>query len=346
MIRVKEIERKFLIAIIVILLIVFLYMILPLFNIIIFSFILAFFLDPLHEFLISKFKNRKLSSLIAVICVVLGAFLPLLIIFHFVLFNIIEYLTNYLRDGEGFSSAMSSLSQFLSVFLSSSFVETFLNTLNVKEFLNRNVSSLIGIINDFLSIYLHVIVGLFIILFLSYYFLNHKHEIKKFLFSYVPIRKEKLQHILDSIALNLKILFKGYFLTGLAQTFVAFIGYVAFGVPHVLVLTFLTFLTTLIPYVGTLFVWLPIAIYFIVVGRQFEGIGLIVYGTLIVSTIDNFLRPILMSNKKTLPPVLVFLGVIGGTLTFGVPGIILGPLIIAICMTFIPLINLDEREGK
>ena len=337
----KKVERRFLTIAIIVFLLILIYMVLPLFNIIVFSLILVFFLNSLYEFFNSKFKSEKVSALITISSVFLGAFLPLLIIFHFIILSTLEYLTNYVNTGGSSEQITTHVSMFLSVFLDSSVVESLTSSMNVREFFNENINSLIRIFNDSLSAYFHFIIGVFIVLFLSYYILIHKEDILKFLFSYAPLRKKKIQHILDAVALNLKILFKGYFLTGLAQTFMAFIGFVAFGVPNILIFTFLTFLTTLIPYIGTLLVWLPIGIYLIFSGKQSQGIGLIIYGILIVSTVDNFLGPILMSNKKTLPPILVFLGVVGGTLTFGIPGIILGPLIISICMTFIVLFNSD-----
>ena len=127
----------------------------------------------------------------------------------------------------------------------------------------------------------------------------------------------------------MKVLFKGYFLTGLIQTFVAAIFYIIFGAPNVLILIFLTFIASLIPYIGTPLIWVPLGLYMIFTG-DLGGYGILIAGTLVISTIDNFIRPILMSDKDTIAPPLVFIGFIGGLFAFGIEGIILGPIIISI----------------
>jgi predicted PurR-regulated permease PerM len=91
----------------------------------------------------------------------------------------------------------------------------------------------------------------------------------------------------------------------------------------------------LIPYLGTPIIWVPISIYLILSGDLFGGFGLLIYGILIISTVDNFLRPILMSDKETISPPLVFVGFMGGLFSFGISGIILGPIIISITAIFL-----------
>jgi predicted PurR-regulated permease PerM len=151
---------------------------------------------------------------------------------------------------------------------------------------------------------------------------------------YVPLSIKKQKEILKKIQKAIKVLFKGYFLTGIVQTMIAFVGYIIFGVDNLLVVTFLTLISSLIPYIGTPIVWVPIGFYMFVTGSQIGGIGIIIYGTLIISMVDNFLRPVLMSDKDTLHPALVFIGFIGGMGIFGISGIILGPLILSVTSIF------------
>ena len=147
---------------------------------------------------------------------------------------------------------------------------------------------------------------------------------------YIPLSMRKQNEITRNVTKNIKVLFKGYFLTGIIQTGIAMIGYIIFGAPNLLILSFLTFFVSLIPYLGTPMVWIPVSLYMTIAGDQARGIGLFIYGTFIISMVDNFIRPILMSNKETISPPLVFIGFIGGMLAFGISGIILGPLVISI----------------
>jgi len=146
---------------------------------------------------------------------------------------------------------------------------------------------------------------------------------------YIPLNLRRQDEILNSLQKNLKVLFKGYFITGIIQTMIAVFGYIVFGAPNILIISIITLFTSLIPYLGTPLVWVPISIYMIITGNEFGGVGLLIFGPLVISMIDNFLRPILMIHKDTISPPLVFVGFVGGMLAFGIIGIILGPIIIS-----------------
>jgi predicted PurR-regulated permease PerM len=85
-----------------------------------------------------------------------------------------------------------------------------------------------------------------------------------------------------------------------------------------------------IPLIGTLAIWGPAAIYLIIQGDYLQGIGLILYGTFIVGLADNFLRPWLIGSRTKMPTIVIFFSVLGGIEAFGVIGLIMGPLIMAV----------------
>ena len=122
--------------------------------------------------------------------------------------------------------------------------------------------------------------------------------------------------------------------TALAQGLLAALGFWLAGVPAPFLLGTLTFLLALFP-VGAPLVWIPASIWLIHEGNLGWGIFMLVWGAGVVSGIDNFLRPYLISKESNLPFLLVFMGVIGGILTFGVLGIFLGPTLLAVAMALI-----------
>jgi predicted PurR-regulated permease PerM len=99
----------------------------------------------------------------------------------------------------------------------------------------------------------------------------------------------------------------------------------------------------LLPYVGTALVWVPIGIYLLAVGQVWQGIFLLLWGLLVISTIDNLLRPFLMKGKTEVHPIFIFFSILGGIALFGFWGIIFGPLIIAVAVT---LLDIYEEEFK
>lgn len=121
----------------------------------------------------------------------------------------------------------------------------------------------------------------------------------------------------------------GIFGTALAQGTLAAIGFVIAGVPAGLLLGLLTFFLSIIP-MGPPLVWLPAAIWLYLQGEIGWAIFLVVWGVLVISSVDNILKPYLISRSGALPFVLVLLGVLGGIITFGFVGVFLGPTLLAV----------------
>ena len=117
--------------------------------------------------------------------------------------------------------------------------------------------------------------------------------------------------------------------TALAQGFVATIGFFIAGVPGALLLGVATFVLSLVP-VGPPLIWGGAAAWLFYQGDTGWGIFMVLWGLLIVSSVDNVLKPILISRGSSLPFLLVMLGVMGGVLAFGFVGIFIGPTLLAV----------------
>lgn len=122
--------------------------------------------------------------------------------------------------------------------------------------------------------------------------------------------------------------------TAIAQGVVAGIGFWIAGVPGVLFLSCTVCLLSVVP-IGPPLVWLPAAIWLYFHNEVGLAIFLVLWGSLAVSSVDNFLKPILISRGTSLPLSLIFLGVFGGVMAFGFLGLILGPLLLAIGIALI-----------
>lgn len=117
--------------------------------------------------------------------------------------------------------------------------------------------------------------------------------------------------------------------TALAQGAVAFVGFVIAGVPGALLLAALTFVLSLIP-MGPVLIWGGAAAWLYAQGESGWAIFMVAYGALVISSVDNFLKPILMSRAGGLSMLLVVLGVFGGAVSFGFIGIFIGPALLAV----------------
>ena len=134
--------------------------------------------------------------------------------------------------------------------------------------------------------------------------------------------------------------------TALAQGLLAALGFWIAGIERALLLGFLTFVLSFLPG-GPPFVWAGVAIWLIAQGEFWWGMFVIAWGALLISTIDNVLRPYLLSQSNNLPVVLGFFGFIGGILAFGFIGIFVGPALLAVGYSlFLEWANTpDEQVG-
>ena len=117
--------------------------------------------------------------------------------------------------------------------------------------------------------------------------------------------------------------------TALAQGFVATIGFAIAGVPAALLLGVATFLLSLIP-VGPPLIWGSAALWLFYQGSMGWGVFMLAWGFFLISSVDNVVKPLLISRSSNMPFILVLFGVMGGILTFGFVGVFIGPTLLAV----------------
>jgi predicted PurR-regulated permease PerM len=142
------------------------------------------------------------------------------------------------------------------------------------------------------------------------------------------IAGERGKHLLKIAGNTVRGVVYGILGTALVQAVVAGIGYLIAGVPGALVLALLTFFLSVVP-VGPPLIWLPAALWLFHEGSTGWGIFMLVWGVG-VSSVDNFVKPWLISQGSDLPFLLIFFGVIGGALSFGFIGVFIGPTLLAV----------------
>jgi len=121
----------------------------------------------------------------------------------------------------------------------------------------------------------------------------------------------------------------GIVLTALAQGLLAGIGYAVAGMSNPVLLGVLTALIAFIPF-GTPFAWGAVCVWLFLSGQTWAAFGLFLWGTFVVSWVDNIIRPLVISSATRMPFLLVMFGVLGGLAAFGMVGLFIGPVILAV----------------
>jgi predicted PurR-regulated permease PerM len=136
----------------------------------------------------------------------------------------------------------------------------------------------------------------------------------------------------------------GIFGTALAQAVVALVGFLLAGVPGALALASATFLLSMVP-IGPPVVWGGAAVWLFVHDQIGWGIFMVAWGLFAISTIDNFVKPFLISRASSLPLLLILLGVFGGIVAYGFIGIFIGPPMLAIGLMLVQLWASSRQRG-
>jgi len=141
----------------------------------------------------------------------------------------------------------------------------------------------------------------------------------------------RIHHYLDTISETTRAVVYGVGLTAVAQSILAGISYFVAGVPNPMVLTIATFLMALIPF-GPPVAYGAVSLWLFSQGQTVEAIGVMAWGVCIVSTADNVIRPLVISGATKIPFLLIMFGVLGGLASFGLVGLFIGPVILAILL--------------
>ncbi|MFP5418187.1 MAG: AI-2E family transporter [Gammaproteobacteria bacterium] len=134
---------------------------------------------------------------------------------------------------------------------------------------------------------------------------------------------------IQSVGVTVRAVVFGIVLTALAQGVLAGLGYWAVGIRAPALWGAITALISLIPFMGPL-VWLGLSLSLLAHGETQAALGLFLWGALVVSSVDNLIRPLVISGPTRIPFLLVFLGVLGGINAFGLIGLFLGPILLAV----------------
>jgi len=136
---------------------------------------------------------------------------------------------------------------------------------------------------------------------------------------------------LDAVGSTTQAVVYALILGAVAQGVVAGVGYALFGVNAPVLMGAVTAVIALIPF-GAPLVWLSLSVWMMVTGNIWPGVGLLLWGLLLVSWVDNIVRPLVISNATRMHFLLVVFGVLGGVLAFGLVGLFIGPVLLAVSL--------------
>jgi predicted PurR-regulated permease PerM len=207
----------------------------------------------------------------------------------------------------------------------------------VAEFLSHGATSVVT----------GLLAGMFIFTFTaitSYYLLREGRDGTWWLVEMVPLPNGQVQEIVADVRDVTRAMLMSTGLMSLYQAVIAGIGYWVLGVDSPLVWASLTGIASILPALGTALVWFPIGLVMMATGHLYRGIGVILWGGwVVVFVADYVLRPKLVGTKIKMNDLLVFVAIFGGIEAFGILGLVLGPIAVAVLLS---LLRIYQREYR
>ncbi|GMU05935.1 MULTISPECIES: AI-2E family transporter [Corallococcus] len=210
-----------------------------------------------------------------------------------------------------------------------------------ERLLMTAVSGGAGLLADLVGAGTELVVNMFLMTVAMYYFFLDGRRLVNEVARLIPLERryfDAFSHEFTDVAYAI---IYGNTVTALVQGAVGFVGLLIAGVPHAGVWGAAMVLVALVPVGGTALVWGPIGVILIAANRVSEGVFLLAWGTFLVGSIDNVIRPRLCGSRMALHPLLVFLSMFGGLAVFGMMGLLVGPLIASIFMAMVRIYRRD-----
>jgi predicted PurR-regulated permease PerM len=159
--------------------------------------------------------------------------------------------------------------------------------------------------------------------------------------SIAPVTTERANEVYDRLTRTVKGVLYSMVVVPVAQGLLAMIGFSIFRLPAPLFWGTMLIFASIIPGIGSPLVWAPAAVYLLLTAPPWQGFGLLIYGTLVISTSDNIIKPILLRETAQIHPLLAFFAILGGILSFGIIGFLVGPVILSLMLSVIRIYRKD-----
>ncbi|HWP44418.1 MAG TPA: AI-2E family transporter [Blastocatellia bacterium] len=312
--------------------------------------VIAVVFFPVHARLARLVASPSLAALISTVLVILIVVLPAVLIgiaFYKEAASLYSYLDQKSEESGGLGTyvmrliegPMRWLSQYVDVsqFNLGEWLRSRLQS--ITQFLVNEAGGLLGNITLFL---INSVIALFTLFFLF----REGRSMRRRAAAILPLSSEQVDRLFTGIENTIIATVYGGIVVAIAQGFLTGLALWITGIHSPVLWGVVAAFFALLPLVGTAVVWIPAAIYLFATGSWGKGLFLIAWGAAFVGTVDNFLRPYLMSGRVRMHTLLIFFAVFGGVQAFGFLGLFIGPVILAVTITVLGMLRDEGRIWK
>ncbi|PKN19255.1 MAG: AI-2E family transporter [Deltaproteobacteria bacterium HGW-Deltaproteobacteria-6] len=325
------------------------YILKPFFFAIFWAVLLAAIFAPLYGRLHRKLKSPNLSAGLALGAVLITFILPVVLLLTLLVGESLEIYTS-INSSRG--SWMNSLTGMLNALSQHPILARF--DLD-QQFITDKSIELLKVATNFLVSNLSAFTGNTIVFFVEFavmlyclfYFLRDGDDFVDAIAHYMPVDRRHLDTFISEFLVTSKATLKFTFVIGGIQGLLGGLVFYITGIEGALVWGVLMIGLSIVPAIGNAIIWAPAGIIMLLLGHIWQGIAILVFGAIVISSIDNLLRPILLGKDIQMHSLLIFLSTLGGIAVFGFSGFVLGPVVAAFFLaSWKLLLELSQEEQK
>lgn len=330
----QKVRKNIFLAILMIGTIAFLWLLKPFAYPIFWAAVIAGLFGPLYKRVNRRLGHPNVSTAILLVVAIFVIILPLAVIASVLLAQAID-MYSALKDTEDIQQKAQGIISLLKG-------NPYLQKLDLDEKaltekfydISGSISKyIVGYLTDLTQNTLLLIINFVVMLYCLFFFIRDGDRILRGALYILELKDEIGNRLYERFTSTARATLKGTLIIGLIQGTMGGILFWAVGINSAIVWGVIMVLAAMIPGIGCAIIWAPAALILLATGHVWEGTVILAAGSLVISSIDNILRPLLVGKDTQMHPLLIFLSTLGGIAVFGVSGFVIGPIITALLST-------------
>ncbi|HYN86056.1 MAG TPA: AI-2E family transporter [Pyrinomonadaceae bacterium] len=322
----------------------------PFIEVLLWALVLVILFYPVHKRIRARVNSPGWSALVSCLLVIVTILVPLTLVTLAVVKEMTGLAQNLQTNVETLldpnSPTTGRLLRLIEPYVD---IEQLRSQEFIAERLRGLASAVAGRTLGFVGGVLGVVVETFFVIFTMYYLFRDGDRMRGALRGALPLEGARSSEIFQRTNEVIGASVYGVLVIAAIQGALGGMAFWALGLPSPLLWGVVMVLLSMIPMAGAFIVWVPAALYLLATGEWGKALALALWGTFAIGTVDNFLRPKLVGERTRLHELIIFFSVLGGLQVFGVIGLVLGPVIVAITLALLDFLRhagpADPPEG-
>jgi predicted PurR-regulated permease PerM len=328
----------------------------PFIEVLLWALVLVIVFTPVHRRVRARVGSPGWSAMLSCLLVVVVIVVPLTLV-TFAIIREVTHIAQAIQPKPGDAGGQTGLASMLgpaspyfdrALAWVGQYVD--LEQLNSQQFIADRLKSVggtiagrtLGLVGGLAGF----VVEIFFVIFTMYYLFRDGERMREAVHGLMPLDDRRANEIIDRTQEVISASVYGVLVIALIQGALGGLAFWALGLPSPLIWGVAMVFLSMIPMAGAFIVWVPAAAYLALTGEWGKAILLTIWGALVIGSVDNFLRPKLVGEKTRLHELLIFFSVLGGLQVFGVLGLVLGPVVVAITIALLDVLRQADGSSR